>query len=143
MFATSGTAMTRMLGVSVALLVAVACATSEEEGLFEEGSGGSGPLDASSGSGGSVSGGTGGGAVDAGWSGSGGTSADAAGGGSGFGGSSGVGGVGGASGTGGSGSCNPAFCPNTGSGAPCCVTANGPCGSDMGLGCQQNPGPDY
>jgi hypothetical protein len=52
-------------------------------------------------------------------------------------------GTSGSSGTAGStGTCNPAFCPNTGSGAPCCVTPSGPCGSDNGMGCQQNPGPD-
>jgi hypothetical protein len=39
--------------------------------------------------------------------------------------------------TGGSsdGSCNVTFCPNTGTGTACCVTANGPCGVDLGNGC--------
>ncbi len=44
-----------------------------------------------------------------------------------------------ATGTGGgptvdSGTCNQAFCPST-FGTPCCMTANGPCGCDMGMGC--------
>ncbi len=45
-------------------------------------------------------------------------------------------GVGGAAtgGVGGGGTCNPAFCPST-FGSPCCMTANGPCGVDMGMGC--------
>jgi hypothetical protein len=34
------------------------------------------------------------------------------------------------------GSCNPDFCPqDTSFGEACCVTANGPCGFDMGMGC--------
>jgi hypothetical protein len=32
-------------------------------------------------------------------------------------------------------SCNPAFCPNPGTGTPCCVTPAGPCGINTGLGC--------
>jgi hypothetical protein len=39
-------------------------------------------------------------------------------------------------------SCDPDFCPLTGPGAPCCVTGDGPCGMDNGLGCQQGAGPD-
>jgi hypothetical protein len=40
-------------------------------------------------------------------------------------------------GTGGTppGTCNPAFCPNTGVGTPCCVNPNGPCGMNNGSGC--------
>jgi hypothetical protein len=33
--------------------------------------------------------------------------------------------------------CDPDFCPVTGPGAPCCVTDDGPCGMDNGLGCQE------
>jgi hypothetical protein len=33
------------------------------------------------------------------------------------------------------GSCNASFCQPIGSGAPCCVTPNGPCGVDYGRGC--------
>ena len=36
------------------------------------------------------------------------------------------------------GSCSPDFCPNVSSGKSCCVTANGPCGIDFGLGCVIN-----
>jgi hypothetical protein len=138
--------------VTVAMTsVATSCASSEEDGVFAEEDasggtdagidssvGGSGGI-SSGGSSGSATGGTGGVST-------GGSAGASAGGSSGFGGAggaSGFGGAGGATGgTGGTGSCNPAFCPNTGSGAPCCVTPNGPCGSDNGLGCQQNPGPD-
>jgi len=31
---------------------------------------------------------------------------------------------------------NAAFCPNPGFGQPCCVTRDGPCGLDTGMGCQ-------
>ncbi len=31
--------------------------------------------------------------------------------------------------------CNAAFCPSTGVGTPCCITSNGPCGVDYGMGC--------
>lgn len=33
------------------------------------------------------------------------------------------------------GSCNPTFCPGSGLGSSCCVTANGPCGINYGKGC--------
>jgi hypothetical protein len=33
------------------------------------------------------------------------------------------------------GSCNPNFCVAANGGIPCCVTANGPCGIDLGRGC--------
>jgi hypothetical protein len=33
--------------------------------------------------------------------------------------------------------CVPEFCPNTGGGTPCCITADGPCGMNTGLGCQE------
>lgn len=36
------------------------------------------------------------------------------------------------------GSCNPQFCSSTSSGKSCCVTTNGPCGIDFGLGCVIN-----
>ena len=34
--------------------------------------------------------------------------------------------------SGGGGSCDPRFCQASGSGTPCCVTPNGPCGTDVG-----------
>ena len=34
-----------------------------------------------------------------------------------------------------SGSCDPTFCQGAGTGAGCCVTANGPCGVNYGMGC--------
>lgn len=34
------------------------------------------------------------------------------------------------------GTCDQAYCPNSGFGNPCCVTPNGPCGTDTGYGCQ-------
>jgi hypothetical protein len=67
-------------------------------------------------------------------------------GGTGSGGTSGAGtdGSGGGSGSGtggsaGSGTCNQDFCPENGTGTPCCVTASGPCGFDYGMGCQGGP----
>jgi hypothetical protein len=36
------------------------------------------------------------------------------------------------------GSCLPAYCQTTGFGTGCCVTPNGPCGTDMGNGCMSN-----
>lgn len=45
------------------------------------------------------------------------------------------GGSAGSAGTSDAGSCNAAFCPNPGFGTPCCVTADGPCGMDQGMGC--------
>jgi len=33
-------------------------------------------------------------------------------------------------------SCQPDFCPVIGPGAPCCITPEGPCGMDTGLGCR-------
>ena len=121
-----------------------ACASSEE-GLWPDSSDASQEAEASS------FGGIGGGVGTGGFSGSGfgGTGA----GGSGFGGT-GTGGVvgtggfgtggglatGGGPGTGGTGggntgTCNPAFCPNSGVGSPCCVNPNGPCGMNNGSGC--------
>ena len=70
---------------------------------------------------------------------------------SGAGGTGGMAGTGGVAGTGGmggstggttGGSCNPSFCPNPGFGSPCCVTPNGPCGADMGMGCMPTSGGD-
>lgn len=64
------------------------------------------------------------------------TSGGAARGGISAGGSSGQGGTGGEQGgTGGLGACDPSFCPNPGAGSPCCVSNDGPCGVDVGLGC--------
>jgi hypothetical protein len=40
------------------------------------------------------------------------------------------------------GSCNPQFCPAPSFGEPCCVSANGPCGADMGNGCTSSVGTD-
>jgi hypothetical protein len=34
-----------------------------------------------------------------------------------------------------SGTCNADFCPAPGGATPCCVTVNGPCGQDFGMGC--------
>lgn len=52
--------------------------------------------------------------------------------------SGGSGGGGGSAGSGGSAgaTCNPAFCPNTGMGTPCC--SNHQCAMDMGMGCFDN-----
>lgn len=54
-------------------------------------------------------------------------------------GSTGTGGAAGATGA----SCLEAFCPSHGAGEPCCVTPYGPCGVDVGTGCQGNPTPDF
>ena len=35
-------------------------------------------------------------------------------------------------------SCQPDFCPAIGPGAPCCITPEGPCGMDTGLGCRSD-----
>jgi hypothetical protein len=40
------------------------------------------------------------------------------------------------------GSCNPTYCPASGAGVACCVTANGPCGLDYGTGCLANSAGD-
>jgi hypothetical protein len=50
-------------------------------------------------------------------------------------GGSGTGGFG-TGGSSGGGTCNPAFCPNSGVGTPCCQAPDGPCGVDNGMGCQ-------
>ncbi|MCB9605132.1 MAG: hypothetical protein H6716_01000 [Polyangiaceae bacterium] len=142
------------LVASSALLVS-ACAGSED-GVFE-GNGATGGSSAgtagtggsSGGQGGTLNGGSGGtGNAGSGNTGNGGSGA----GGSGGSGNAGTGGAnggnggsaaGGSGGTGNGGSmgtCNPAFCPNSGFGTPCCVTNNGPCGYDTGMGCQQSTG---
>ena len=36
------------------------------------------------------------------------------------------------------GSCNPVYCPSSGGGKGCCITANGPCGVDLGMGCMSS-----
>ena len=133
-----------------------ACASSEE-GVFDnttpndggEASAGSAGF-GTGGSAGSWGGGSGtagtGAKPGTGGTGSGGTAGTGSGGtaGTGTGGASGTAGASGSSGSGGStGSCNPAFCPNTGSGTPCCVSPNGPCGTDHGSGCQNTPGGDF
>jgi hypothetical protein len=38
--------------------------------------------------------------------------------------------------------CAPEYCPGSTVGAPCCVTRQGPCGVDLGMGCQVPAGPD-
>jgi hypothetical protein len=39
--------------------------------------------------------------------------------------------------------CQADFCPLVGPGAPCCVTPDGPCGMDTGMGCTvEVAGPD-
>jgi hypothetical protein len=38
--------------------------------------------------------------------------------------------------------CAPEYCPGSTVGAPCCVTREGPCGIDLGMGCQVPAGPD-
>jgi len=60
----------------------------------------------------------------------------------GAGGSGGTAGALGGSGTGGGADamgCSPTFCANDGTGAPCCVRPEGPCGMDRGSGCQEVP----
>jgi hypothetical protein len=143
-------------GLTVSML-ASSCASSEEEGVFTDNT----PTDASGdaggwggfgfgGASGSSSGGSSGSVFTGGSSGSGfggssgsgfgGTSGSAGAGAAGAGGAAATGGASGSTGAGGSsgssGTCNPAFCPNSGVGTPCCVTPNGPCGSDTGMGCQ-------
>ncbi len=135
---------TRVLGIGFITLSASAlvmsCASSDN-GTTHFDNGGSGAVDSGpdTSSGGTGAGGSGTGGTSMGGSGTGATGGTSSSGGTGAGGS-GTGGTGaGGSGTGGSGggSCNPAFCPTSGFGTPCCVTANGPCGVDTGTGCQQ------
>ena len=121
-------------------VVAISCAGSQED-IFDQ-------PQPDAGTGGSGYGGSAGKAGTSGYGGSSGYSGSSATGGasgsSGTGGKAGTGGASGSSGAsgtgGGSGSCNKAFCPNTGQGTPCCVTANGPCGMDNGNGCQGGGG---
>ena len=143
---------TRVLGIGFVTLSASAlvmsCASSDTNTpAFGNGGSGavdSGPDSSSGGAGGMATGGTGAGGTGGmatGGTGAGGSST----GGTGAGGS-GAGGTGGGTGTGGSGggTCNPAFCPTSGFGTPCCVTPNGPCGVDTGTGCQQgSTGSDF
>jgi hypothetical protein len=98
----------------------IACASSDEgEGIFpDDNDAGS---DVSIGSGGSGFGGASG----------------APAGGAPSGGASGAPGGGAPSSGGSTGTCNPTFCPSGPQGSPCCVTLNGPCGYDVGVGCQQ------
>ena len=131
----------RLSLVSIVILgglsITASCASSEDGGVFDQGikDGGGLTEDASSG-------GTGGGFSTGGFS-TGGFST----GGFGTGGSSGfgsggdpTGGVGASPGAGGTpGTCNPMFCPSPSVGTACCVTANGPCGTDTGVGCSNTP----
>jgi hypothetical protein len=48
----------------------------------------------------------------------------------------GVGGVGG-------GTCNPSFCPNDGTGQPCCMGPDGPCGVEVTGSCQAPTTTDF
>jgi len=126
----------------VATAVFGACASSEE-GLWPDNSDASQEAEASSFGG--IGGGSGsgsGGFSGFGGTGTGGFSGTGTGGvvgtgGFGTGGSLATGGGSGTSSTGGSnsGTCNPAFCPNSGVGSPCCVNPNGPCGMNNGSGC--------
>jgi len=43
----------------------------------------------------------------------------------------------GTGGGGASGSCDPTFCPGGTMGGACCITPNGPCGMNFGMGCVQ------
>lgn len=40
------------------------------------------------------------------------------------------------------GGCNPGLCPSSGFGQACCVTPDGPCGTDVGSGCMLPPYPE-
>ena len=134
----------RTVGICIAVAGAIICATScaqSEDGVFSDNElARDAGNDTSSGTGGSIGGSGGEGFGGTGGGGFGGVGGDGATGGAGVGGTTGVGGSEGTGGnatggTGGGGSCNPAFCPNSGVGQPCCVTPNGPCGSDTGAGC--------
>jgi hypothetical protein len=132
---------------AAALLTVVAapgCASSDESTGFQPtkdaSSDGFAGSSGSSGSGGS---GASGGVGATGGGGSGGVGATGGGGGT----EGGLGGFGGSGATGGSpegGTCQPVFCPSVGTGSPCCVTPNGPCGVDYGFGngCEVPTGPD-
>ncbi len=123
---------------TVVAAVAVSCAGSEEE-IFDQPDSGSTGGTGTGGTGAKA--GTGGFAGTAGKAGSGGTAGTSTGGTAGAtGGTAGSSAAGGSSGAGGS--CNPAFCPNTGGGTPCCVTKDGPCGVDLGNGCVGSGGTD-
>lgn len=122
-------------------LAVAACASSDESAPLSSG-GAAGDASIDTGSGGTAgSAGSSGSGGSAGTAGSAGSAGSA-----GFGGSGGgTGGSSGSSGSGGStGTCNPAFCPSVGTGTPCCITPNGPCGVDYGFGngCEQPTGPD-
>jgi hypothetical protein len=141
------------LAISLPPVLSSSCATGEEDPSFTTDAGrndssagtgflgtGGDPSGGVGGSGGDPSGGVGGvippggsGGTDPG--GSGGTDPGGSGGqigaaGTGTNGSSGSGGASGAGS-----SCNPAFCPNTGSGTPCCIPGLDTCGMDNGMGC--------
>jgi len=146
-----GSLFTRVLGIGFVTLSAsalvISCASSDTGTTFPSGGAGNQDSGVDSSSGGTGAGGSGfGGSGTGGSSATGGTGAGGSTGGTGAGGS-GFGGSGtGGSGTGGSGggTCNPAFCPTSGFGQPCCVTPNGPCGVDTGTGCQQgSTGSDF
>ncbi len=131
----------RVLGIGFVTLSASAlvlsCASSDNGTTFPSGGSGNADSGVDSSFGGNSGGGTGGSVSTGGTGNVGGNSMGGTGNAGGFGGTS-TGGTAG-SGTGGSGggSCNPAFCPSSGFGQACCVTSNGPCGTDTGTGCQQ------
>jgi hypothetical protein len=54
----------------------------------------------------------------------------------------GTGGLPSSGGSAGAGSCDPLFCPSA-SGPACCVTPQGPCGVDLGMGCTAAPANDF
>ena len=43
----------------------------------------------------------------------------------------------------GTGVCTVEFCPSGGPGRPCCISAQGPCGVDLGTGCTTPPSADF
>jgi hypothetical protein len=142
------------LAVSLPPVLSSSCATGEED-TFEPEDGGTNDSSAGTGFSGSLgtgagaTGGTGVGGTDPGGNGGvnpGGTGPGGAGGTDpggtggtdpgGTGGQSGATGSGGTAGVSGSGGiCNPAFCPNTGAGTPCCIMGMDTCGMDNGMGC--------
>lgn len=132
----------------LATTIAVSCASSDENaGVFDYDAGQDTSSAGFGGTGGVASGGTGG-TGTGGFPSTGGASGSGTGGVGATGGAGGTGGTpgtGGTSGTGGgsTGTCNEAFCPKTGAGNACCVTPNGPCGTDTGMGCQATPTGDF
>ena len=116
--------LTVLVLASGAATFGASCGSSDEEPIN-----GSPPLKSDAGMDASSPGGAGGSA---------GTSSAGAGGVFGSGGNSGSSGTG-AGGSAGEATCDPAFCPGNGIGTPCCVTPQGPCGQDNGMGCTGGP----